>query len=296
MNYYIQGDAAKAEQIKAAFEKKGIYSSCNFQNENHLYYSYDGTVNFCFIGGGLAYNIKTHPDYQELELPVEPKFKVGDWLAANEPNNYARFVYIEGIEDSLYLTSKIGGAFGSVDRPCITFVEEYYHPFSTKDVKDGDILHHSCTASNGTFIFKGVDESGKILCYCDYDSEDHFCLGKYHHIPHSLDSRFLYPATKEQRELLFAKMKEAGYEWDADKKELKKIQPHYDISNFQPFDKVLVRDRDIYKWKADYFSHHAEADMFMCVGSLYKQCIPFNEYTKHLLGTTDMCDECYVNW
>ena len=29
------------------------------------------------------------------------------------------------------------------------------------------------------------------------------------------------PATKEQRDLLFQKMKEAGYEWDAEKKELK---------------------------------------------------------------------------
>ena len=33
----------------------------------------------------------------------------------------------------------------------------------------------------------------------------------------------LKPATKEQRDLLFSKMKEAGYEWDAEKKELKKI-------------------------------------------------------------------------
>jgi hypothetical protein len=32
------------------------------------------------------------------------------------------------------------------------------------------------------------------------------------------------PATKEQREFLFQKMKEAGYEWDAEKKELKKIE------------------------------------------------------------------------
>lgn len=33
-----------------------------------------------------------------------------------------------------------------------------------------------------------------------------------------------HPATKEQHDLLFQKMKEAGYEWDAEKKELKKIQ------------------------------------------------------------------------
>ena len=31
----------------------------------------------------------------------------------------------------------------------------------------------------------------------------------------------IYPATKEQHDLLFSKMHEAGYEWDAEKKELK---------------------------------------------------------------------------
>ena len=31
------------------------------------------------------------------------------------------------------------------------------------------------------------------------------------------------PATKEQRSIMFQKMKEAGYEWDAEKKEPKKI-------------------------------------------------------------------------
>ena len=34
----------------------------------------------------------------------------------------------------------------------------------------------------------------------------------------------IHPATEEQRELLFQKMKEEGYEWDAEKKELKKIE------------------------------------------------------------------------
>ena len=38
-----------------------------------------------------------------------------------------------------------------------------------------------------------------------------------------MGSKEIYPATKEQRELLFKKMKEAGYEWDSDKKELRKI-------------------------------------------------------------------------
>ena len=34
----------------------------------------------------------------------------------------------------------------------------------------------------------------------------------------------IHPATKEQRNLLFQKIEEAGYMWDAEKKELKKIE------------------------------------------------------------------------
>ena len=34
----------------------------------------------------------------------------------------------------------------------------------------------------------------------------------------------VFPATKEQRDILFQKMKEAGYEWNAEKKELRKIE------------------------------------------------------------------------
>ena len=33
----------------------------------------------------------------------------------------------------------------------------------------------------------------------------------------------VYPATKEQRDLFFKKMHEAGFEWDAERKQLKKL-------------------------------------------------------------------------
>ena len=35
------------------------------------------------------------------------------------------------------------------------------------------------------------------------------------------------PATKEQRDLLFQKMKEAGYEWDSEKKKLRKMEQNH---------------------------------------------------------------------
>jgi hypothetical protein len=83
-----------------------------------------------------------------------------------------------------------------------------------------------------------------------------------------------------------------------DYKELELPKPHYDIANFKPFDKVLVKYYNDENWKCGLFSHLStnSAAKFVCVGSTYVQCIPFNDDTKHLLGTTDPCDEMYINW
>ena len=59
-------------------------------------------------------------------------------------------------------------------------------------------------------------------------------------------------------------------------------------NQFKPFDQVLVRDADTQPWKCGIFSHCDKNEnlKYACVGSLYAQCIPYNEETKHLLGTT----------
>lgn len=56
---------------------------------------------------------------------------------------------------------------------------------------------------------------------------------------------------------------------------------------FKPFDQVLVRDDDTHAWGCGIFSHYAEHKKFKyaCAGSIYGQCIPYNETTAHLIGT-----------
>ena len=59
---------------------------------------------------------------------------------------------------------------------------------------------------------------------------------------------------------------------------------------FKPFDQVLVRDHYDECWKADLFSHEYIREntvWYSCVGNSWKQCIPYNEETAHLLGTTN---------
>ena len=78
--------------------------------------------------------------------------------------------------------------------------------------------------------------------------------------------------------------------WDKPKTE------KFDPKTLQPFDKVLVRDEDCY-WTADLFSHVDNSIGKVCCSVfLWKQCVPYNDETKHLVGTTDDCPEYYKWW
>lgn len=73
----------------------------------------------------------------------------------------------------------------------------------------------------------------------------------------------------------------------------------FDSNTLQPFDKVLVRDFLSDNWMADFFEKIEENDVHYnvtCVTCKWVQCIPYNEETKHLLGTTNDCPEYYKWW
>ena len=72
----------------------------------------------------------------------------------------------------------------------------------------------------------------------------------------------------------------------------------FDINTLQPFDKVLVRNTSTVLWKADFysFSKYPEQDTAKCVGGYWFNCIPYNDDTKHLIGTNDDCPEYYKWW
>lgn len=56
---------------------------------------------------------------------------------------------------------------------------------------------------------------------------------------------------------------------------------------FKPFDKVLVRDLFFKVWYNDIFSFVDKNGRYMCIGNVWDECIPYNEQTAHLLGTTE---------
>ena len=93
--------------------------------------------------------------------------------------------------------------------------QKCFRLWTIEDAKEGDVLAND----KSVFIYAKVLYS-KPYAYCGVDKFGVFkdnCL-KYDW-SNSVDN--IHPATKEQRDLLFQKMKEEGYEWDAEKKELK---------------------------------------------------------------------------
>lgn len=286
--YYIQGDPARAEEIKAAFKAKGIdTASFGLNHDEFLYYSSNGLLYFEDFSNVLLNVFKTNPGYTELPLSVEHDFKVGDWIVRGEGFVYEPSLITE-IRD-YYICELLNGervTYTSND------VHKNFHLWTIADAKDGDVL----ATGNIICIFKKLDKDGYyIISPCIYTVKDG--LEVIDDEDDTIGSCGFKPATKEDRELLFRKMKEAGYEWDADKKELRKIQ-HYDISNFHEGMPVLVRDDNSDEWNYLLFSHYRKkfSDHFFAGGSPWCQCIPFGEETKHLLGTTDPCDERYINW
>ena len=72
----------------------------------------------------------------------------------------------------------------------------------------------------------------------------------------------------------------------------------FDPKTLKPFDKVLVRiGKNDYKWSCDLFSYiNNDTCRYHGVGYCAKYCIPYNDETKHLLGTTDEAPEYYRYW
>ena len=171
--------------------------------------------------------------YNELKPAdkVEPKFHEGDWLCANELNDYANLIKIVKIVDVFGKKRyKISRDYDSdLDIAEFDFIEKHYHLWTIADAKDGDVL---VSKHNQPFIYNGIFDEEYVGAYCSIDYlgniflEDIFsCNWSY--------KEGVKPTTKEQRDHLFEKMEEAGYKWDVEKKELKKIEDeNYDGEDY----------------------------------------------------------------
>lgn len=157
---------------------------------------------------------------QELSDKIEPKFKAGDWIVINETT----YQIIE--IDNSHVALSFNG------RECNFGLDVFNNArlWTIQEAKDGDVLYLQHEGVEHIIIYKRLFKKNfhtilSVRCAYDGSTNDFFeDVDYYHCITSERDEKEIHPATKEQRDLLFSKMKEAGYEWDSEKKELKKIE------------------------------------------------------------------------
>lgn len=89
-----------------------------------------------------------------------------------------------------------------------------------------------------------------------------------------------------------------------DQRDWSKFKPKkskFDPKALKPFDKVLARDTHDRRWICALFSHERKVDEsitfnYQTTAGAYVYCIPYNDDTKHLVGTTDEAPEFYRYW
>ena len=77
--------------------------------------------------------------------------------------------------------------------------------------------------------------------------------------------------------------------WDKPKVE------KFDVNTLQPFDRILVRFSGNLNWQIGLFGYKYKK-LIYSNGTVYCQCVPYNEETKYLLGTTNDCPDYYKWW
>ena len=300
-----------AEEQKTAWSEK--------QSEKYMKHGYIATNPefFQWIYDRLKYVYNENPnvdymlslkerieDMQKFADKIKPKFKVDDWIIDNKN----RVGIIVRILDGHYIISFDGR---KVQIP-FEWEGKLFRKWAIQDAKDGDMLcTYECGQPKIVFILKGTPKKHYALSYhCYYNiMYPHFasdsekgCLA-----PNDEDVK---PATKEQRDTLFAKMKEAGYEWNEETHELKEIEDEeyngedYGIDSLYHAQRILEKTLgsvDGYQTDDGILSHKCA---ITAVKKLYKQKpTEWSEEDKErltsciqLLKTSDGFDTINTKW
>lgn len=138
----------------------------------------------------------------------------------------------------------------------------------------------------GEVVFEGISDDVYpiALSYTGREALVSFTKeGFYYYKP---DTECLLFPSKEQRD--WSKFEAPWYK--------KGKKDRFDPKTLKPYDKVLVRDEIYERWKCDFFSYINDDNdgyPYIVTTTCYKHCIPYNDDTKHLVGTDDKAPEYY---
>ena len=162
---------------------------------------------------------KIHNIYHSVDK-VKSKFHEGDWIVG--ANNVCKIISLNN-ELNCYIAVTTNNE--EVKIPYYFDDEQghmcSYHLWSIEDAKEGDVLandYHILILKELAYDWSSNGTPNSVKAYCDIKPNGSFEIGKDNWC--FCGTLHIHPATKEQRDLLFQKMKEEGYEWDAEKKEI----------------------------------------------------------------------------
>ena len=145
------------------------------------------------------------------------------------------------------------------------------------EFKDGDIVVYGKSVAICRKFYKHT-----LSFYVSLD--EMFGLLFADEVESSEEYRF---ATESEKQQLFDALAKKGKTWDAEKKAMVDLPKKCE---FKAMDWCLMRDKKE-TWKLCQFSFFDDGDYeapYNAVGgNWFDECIPYNEETKHLLGTTD---------
>lgn len=251
---------------KFAWKKGDVLISNNYCKEVIFYDWYDDTYTN-FYGKHLLYSEdKNNIKYNDAFICITGKYTLEDKDAAQ--------TYIKDIEERLG---------GKLNRETLE-VEKTQPEF-----KDGDVVFVRC----------------KIFCYIEifnYFKGDYlYDYASLSTILHIIDICGEYPiakdeiieiriATDSEKKQLFEALAKENKVWNAEKKQIVDLKPKWTP---KPFDKVMTRvDRNAI-WSANIFSHIDQNGEYVTIGCIagYPYCLPYNEETAKLIGTSDDWEE-----
>ena len=154
----------------------------------------------------------------------EPKFKSGTYVV------YLNNTYMLEDDGKHYILTAVKKNT-SIPVVHLPYGNEDYtmSKWTIQDAKNGDVLvtlpSNGSNQSKRIFIFKEITDGryikNSIDYYCELFNNKFMVKSEFAYMGDTIDD--FAPATREQCDLLFQMMREAGYEWDAEKKELKII-------------------------------------------------------------------------
>lgn len=253
---------------KFAWKKGDVLISNDYGTEVIFYDWYDDTYTNFYGKHYLNSEDKNNIKYNDTILCATRRYSLEDKDAAQ--------TYINTIEE------RLGGKLNLK-----TLEIEKQPEFKDGDIVVTDTIPYMCY-SKCIFILKGdlYTKDSKAHSYVFYNiSNNHISFDV---VDTLIRDREIRLATNPEKLQLFDALTKEGKYWDAEKKQIVDLKPKW--ITLKPFDKVLVRDGKDEIWEpAFFFRNRPELNVYKYQtvdGKLRVYCIPFNEKTAELIGTT----------